>query len=136
MGKLICTDVCEVEGTELRLARKRILVVDDDAGIQELLELALAGEGYDVLVARDGIDAFEKLRDIQPDLIVLDLMMPRMDGATFARELRRRGYNTPIMVLTAASRGEQRALALDVDGYVAKPFSLPELLGQVARLAG
>jgi two-component system, OmpR family, response regulator MprA len=136
MGKLIWTDVCEVDGTELRLAGKRILVVDDDAGIQELLELALVGEGYDVLVARDGIDAFEKLRDIQPDLIVLDLMMPRMDGVTFARELRRRGYRIPIMVLTAASRGEQRALALDADGYVAKPFSLPEFLGQVARLAG
>jgi two-component system, OmpR family, response regulator MprA len=114
---------------------KKILIVDDDAGIQELLELALAGEGYDVLVARDGIDALEKLDGYGPDLIVLDLMMPRMDGTTFAAELRRRGLSIPIMMLTAASRGEQRAQALSADSYIAKPFSLPELLGQVAELA-
>jgi two-component system, OmpR family, response regulator MprA len=117
--------------------KKRILVVDDDVGIQELLELALEGEGYAVTTARDGVEALERLEATMPDLVVLDLMMPRLDGLGFITELSRRGLRSrvPVLVLTAAGKGNQRYHGLGAEAYIDKPFSLPELLDEVARLA-
>ncbi|SRR5579884_80168 len=115
----------------------RVLVVDDDAGIQELLALALTSEGYEVLVARDGLDALEKLEGFIPDVIILDLMMPRMDGLAFGEVLRERGLRgrIPILVLSAAAGGHDTVAQLKPEAYVDKPFSLPDFLQKVAQLA-
>jgi two-component system response regulator MprA len=117
---------------------KGILVVDDDPGIQELLELALKGEGYRVTVAADGIDALRAIEAHRPDLIVLDLMMPRMDGLRFSVELKRRDLrdDIPILVLTAATMGRDQANEIEAESYVDKPFNLPHFLNEVARLLG
>ncbi len=113
-----------------------VLVVDDDPGLQEALEAILQLEGYDVTTAGDGEDALAKLDNSLPALILLDLMMPRMDGFTFARELERRGLRTqvPIIVLTADGRAEQKASQIGADGALAKPFDIGTLLDEVARL--
>lgn len=118
-------------------AKKRILVVDDDAGIQELLTLALEGEGYSVTIARDGLEGIEHVEADIPDLVVLDLMMPRLDGYGFVKELTRRGLRdrVPVLVLTAASRTNERFQGVHAEGFIDKPFSLPELLEEIARLA-
>jgi CheY-like chemotaxis protein len=116
---------------------KRVLVVDDDPGLQQALEAILQLEGYEVTTARDGLDALEKVDHSQPALILLDLMMPRMDGFTFAEELKQRGLRAqiPIIVLTADGRVQQKAEQLGADGGLAKPFDITVLLDEVARLA-
>lgn len=113
-----------------------VLVVDDDPGLQEALEAILQLEGYQVATARDGLDALEQLDNALPSLILLDLMMPRMDGFTFARELERRGLRqqVPIIVLTADGRAQQKAAQVGADGALAKPFDIVALLDEVARL--
>lgn len=117
--------------------KKTVLIVEDDAGIQEILESILVEEGYEVVRAWDGVDALEKLARTMPQLILLDLMMPRMDGYAFADELRRRGLRgtIPIIVLTADGRVRQKADQLGVDGYLGKPFCLPALLDEVDRVS-
>lgn len=114
-----------------------VLIVDDDAGIQELLKLALENEGYQVMRARDGLEALDRLREAMPQVVVLDLMMPRLDGYGFMDELKRRGLReqVSVLVVTAASRGRQHLEALGAEAYLDKPFSLPEFLEEVARLA-
>lgn len=117
---------------------RTVLVVEDDAGLQETLEEILEIEGYDVTVAKDGLDALDKLSDPLPAVILLDVMMPRMDGYAFVDELRRRGLHPgiPILVLTADGRAQQKAERIGAVGYLEKPFDLRELLRQVARFAG
>ena len=114
-----------------------MLVVDDDLGIQELLELALQSEGYRVVLARDGWEALQMVEDMLPDVVVLDLMMPRLDGPGFLKEVQRRGLRERlnVLVLTAASRGREHAAQLGVESYIDKPFSLPDFLAEVGRLA-
>lgn len=120
-----------------RLEPKLVLVVDDDPGIQALLELALESEGYRVLIARDGIEALERLDEGIPHVVILDLMMPRLDGPGFIQEVQRRGLREKlnILVLTAASRGRDNAKQLGVESYLDKPFSMPDFLSEVGRLA-
>jgi two-component system response regulator MprA len=115
---------------------KPVLVVDDDSAIREILELALADEGYDVDLAGDGVEAIDKVNNKQPQLILLDWMMPRMDGEAFADELGRRGLRPaiPILMLTAAGNPEQKAARIGAEGFLTKPFELPTLLDEVARL--
>jgi CheY-like chemotaxis protein len=117
---------------------RTVLVVEDDTGLQETLEDLLAFEGYSVTVAKDGLDALAKLGDPPPAVILLDVMMPRMDGYAFAEELRRRGLHPgiPILILTADGRAQQKAERIGAAGYLEKPFDLGELLRQVARCAG
>jgi chemosensory pili system protein ChpA (sensor histidine kinase/response regulator) len=116
---------------------RTILVVDDDTNIQATLRALLEDEGYEVVVARDGVDALARLEGVQPALILLDLMMPRMDGYTFAAELQRRGLHPgiPIVVLTAGASARQAAARLGAAGYAEKPFSINGLLDTVDRLA-
>ena|SRR5581483_2814993 len=116
---------------------KLVLVVDDDPGIQELLELALRTEGYQVISARDGREALERIAEIMPDVVVLDLMMPRLDGPGFLAETKRIGIRDQlsVMVLSAASRGKDHATELGAEAYIDKPFSLHEFLEEVSRLA-
>jgi DNA-binding response OmpR family regulator len=112
-----------------------ILVVEDDLTLLEALEYNLVGEGYAVITAADGLTALEVARDEQPDLIVLDLMLPRLDGFEVCRILRRE-TNVPILMLTARSDEVDRIVGLEVgaDDYLTKPFSMRELLARVKAL--
>jgi CheY-like chemotaxis protein len=114
------------------LERKQILVVEDDDAIQESLKDVLEQEGYDVTQAYDGRQALDSLERIEPSIVLLDFMMPVMDGAEFCDELRRRGATrVPIVLLTADRRPEERAHALGVCAFVRKPMSLDTLLAVI-----
>ena len=114
--------------------KKRVLVVDDDASIRELLSAAFEDDGYEVLPAKNGEDALAVCARWRPDVIVLDLMMPVMDGWTFAKRLRERD-DIPIVVLSAANDLERHAKNLGAAFVVGKPFDLDQLLPKVARAA-
>lgn len=92
---------------------QRILIVDDELTVREALQRSLAFEGYDTEVAVDGADALEKTTAYQPDLVVLDIQMPRMDGLTAARRMRGAGTTTPILMLTARDTVGDRVTGLD-----------------------
>jgi len=113
---------------------KRILVVEDDATIRGGLRDALRSEGYEVLEAADGAQGLEAGLREDPDLILLDLMLPRMDGYEVLERLRRDAVETPVLVLTARGLEADRVkgFALGADDYIVKPFSLAELLARVA----
>ena len=115
--------------------QSRILVVEDDLTLLETLEYNLDGEGYEVITAADGLTALEVAREDQPDLIVLDLMLPRLDGFEVCRILRRE-TNVPILMLTARTDEVDRVVGLEVgaDDYLTKPFSMRELLARVKAL--
>jgi len=110
------------------MAGKRILVVDDDAKTVELVKLYLSRDGYKVLTAYDGIEALRLARESRPDLIVLDLMLPGLDGLQVCRTLRGES-DVPIIMLTAKTAEQDRLIGLDLgaDDYVTKPFSPKEL---------
>jgi DNA-binding response OmpR family regulator len=113
--------------------KETILVIEDDASISKGLKKNLAFEGYSVFVAPDGERGLELAVDKAPDLIVLDVMMPKMNGFEVLRELRRREIDVPVIMLTA--KGEEmdkvRGLDLGADDYVTKPFGLQELLARI-----
>jgi two-component system alkaline phosphatase synthesis response regulator PhoP len=113
--------------------RETILVIEDDASISKGLQKNLSFEGYSVFVAPDGERGLELAVDKAPDLIVLDVMMPKMNGFEVLRELRRREIDVPVIMLTA--KGEEmdkvRGLDLGADDYVTKPFGLQELLARI-----
>jgi DNA-binding response OmpR family regulator len=113
----------------------QILVVEDDLTLLDTLEYNLVGEGYEVITAADGLTALEVAREEQPDLIVLDLMLPRLDGFEVCRVLRRE-TNVPILMLTARTDEVDRVVGLEVgaDDYLTKPFSMRELLARVKAL--
>jgi DNA-binding response OmpR family regulator len=113
----------------------RILVVEDDLTLLETLDYNLTAEGYDVITADDGLTALEIAREEQPDLIVLDLMLPRMDGFEVCRILRHE-MSVPILMLTARADEVDRVVGLEVgaDDYLTKPFSMRELLARVKAL--
>jgi len=114
----------------------RILIVEDEPAILRGLADNLRFESYEVLTAADGPSGYAALKEHKPDLIILDLMLPKMSGYDVCRRARAEGIVTPILMLTA--RGEEadrvRGLDLGADDYVSKPFSLPELLARVRAL--
>ena len=114
------------------MAGKRVLVVDDDVKTVELVKLYLNRDGYRVLTAYDGTEALRLAREGHPDLIVLDLMLPGIDGLEICRTLRGES-NVPIIMLTARTTEEDRLTGLDLgaDDYVPKPFSPKELAARV-----
>jgi DNA-binding response OmpR family regulator len=116
----------------------KILVVDDDPDAIELIKFNLKGAGYDVLTAVDGHDALKKALSLLPDLIVLDLILPEVDGLEVCKILRRdqRISATPILMLTAKAAEIDRVLALELgaDDYVTKPFSPRELILRIKKL--
>ena len=116
---------------------KAVLVVDDDPWVRDMLELALLGEGYEVTLAGDGVEAIERVEARRPSLILVDLMMPRMNGFEFAEQLRLRGLRSaiPLLAVTGAGEGVWSTAGLEADGLVTKPFRLPELFDAVAGLA-
>lgn len=114
---------------------QRILVVDDDPEILSLLKRGLSYEGYAVETVSNGAEALAKAREKEPDLVVLDVMMPEMDGVEVARRLRQAG-DVPILMLTAKGTVADRVAGLDggADDYVVKPFAFDELLARVRAL--
>ena len=109
-----------------------ILVVDDEKNIVKLARLYLTNEGYRVETAADGKQALERAKSVRPDLIVLDIMMPEMDGLTVCRELRKTS-NVPVIILTARGDDIDRIIGLEIgaDDYMAKPFNPRELVARV-----
>jgi two-component system response regulator MprA len=114
----------------------RILVVDDELAVRESLRRALALEGHEVELAADGREALARIARSAPDLVVLDVLMPELDGLEVSRRLRAAGDRTPILMLTARAEVEDRVAGLDAgaDDYLGKPFALDELLARVRAL--
>ncbi|MFB8169175.1 response regulator transcription factor [Kitasatospora purpeofusca] len=115
---------------------RTVLVVEDDPGVRTTLDQLLRFEGYRVLTATDGQDALELLERHRPDLAVVDVVMPRLDGLALCRMLRRRGDRLPVLVLTARHQLGDRVAGLDAgaDDYLAKPFATEELLARIRAL--
>jgi DNA-binding response OmpR family regulator len=113
-----------------------VLAIEDDPAILRGLSDNLRFEGYDVVTASDGETGYRLQRERKPDLILLDLMLPRMSGLELCRKLRGEGIQTPILMLTARSEEPDRVLGLDLgaDDYVTKPFSVLELMARVRAL--
>ena len=107
----------------------RLLVVDDDANIREMLDMVLVSEGFDVITAPHGAAALRLIDEVRPDVILLDMKMPVMDGWEFLRQYRRRpGAKVPVVVLTAAQDDTRRAADARADAYIAKPFAIDDLI--------
>jgi two-component system, OmpR family, alkaline phosphatase synthesis response regulator PhoP len=111
----------------------RILVVEDDLSILTGLSMSLRFEGYEVLQAQDGRAGLQKMIDERPDLLVLDVMLPQMNGFEVLEELKKRGNTVPVVVLSAKGVETDRVMGLNLgaDDYVVKPFSLQELLARI-----
>jgi len=114
------------------MSSAKILVVDDAPQVRRVMRTSLTAQGYTVLEARDGEQALESVRETPPDLILLDVNMPRMDGVTACREIRRSSA-VPIIMLTVRDAERDKVAALDAgaDDYVVKPFGMPELLARI-----
>ena len=114
------------------MANEKILVVDDDANICELLRLYLTKEGYQVTTANDGEEGLDKFNQVKPDMVLLDVMMPKMDGLEVCRRIRKAG-NTPVMMLTAKGETFDKVLGLELgaDDYMVKPFDTKEVIARI-----
>ncbi len=119
-----------------RAPEARVLVVDDETSIADLLATGLRFVGFDVRTARSGLEALTLVRDWRPELIVLDVMMPDVDGFEVTRRLRGEGRQTPVLFLTARDAVEDKVAGLTIGGddYVTKPFSLEEVVARVRAL--
>ena len=122
-------------------AGPRVLVVDDEDSITELLSMALRYEGFEVQTASSGYGALEQVDEFRPDLILLDVMLPDIDGFSIAERLRRDRRDIPVLFLTArdATEDKIRGLTIGGDDYVTKPFSVAELVARtqaILRRAG
>ncbi|MDD5355218.1 MAG: response regulator [Candidatus Omnitrophica bacterium] len=120
------------------MANKKILVVDDETQLVEMVKMRLEANGYDVIVAYDGQDGLDKARQEKPDLIILDLMLPKIDGYKVCRMLKfdEKYKNIPIIMFTARAQAEDEKLGKEVgaDAYVTKPFEPQVLLGKIKSL--
>jgi two-component system, OmpR family, response regulator MprA len=125
----VLIEVAEVQGG-------RVLVVDDDPDVREAVETALELEGHRVTTATDGLAALQRLAQSEFDAVVLDVLMPNLDGFEVCRRLRAAGNRTPVLILTARDSEEDtiRGLDLGADDYLVKPFALGELLARVRAL--
>ena len=111
-----------------------ILVIDDDEDLREMVEMVLSAEGFRVTSAANGAEALERVRSEMPALILLDMLMPVLDGWGFAREFRElHGRAAPLIVLTAGEDSRQRATDVAADDLLAKPFHLEDLLAMVRK---
>src|SRR4030095_2807631 len=116
--------------------RARVLVAEDDRSVRESLVMALGLEGYDIEAVSDGEQALKAVLNHEPDAVVLDVMMPFVDGLTVCRRLRARGVKGPILILTARHEIADRVSGLDAgaDDYLVKPFALDELSARLRAL--
>jgi DNA-binding response OmpR family regulator len=127
----------EKSSQEIAANKKRILLVDDDAEIVETLRFALTGRGYEILVARDGNQGLALAEREDPDLVILDMMMPKRSGFLVLERLRRtRPVPIRVIMITANEGSRHKAYAemLGVDDYIRKPFAMDRLLDSVDRL--
>ena len=117
-------------------SRPRVLVVDDDRAVRDSLRRSLEFNGYDVVLAADGAEGLVAVGSQHPDVVVVDVMMPRLDGIETTRALRAAGNDVPILVLTARDAVGDRVEGLDAgaDDYLTKPFALQELLARLRAL--
>jgi DNA-binding response OmpR family regulator len=115
---------------------KRVLIIEDDLAILRGLKDNLEYDKYEVLTATDGEQGYCLIQEKNPDLVILDLMLPKMSGYELCRKVREEGLNTPILMLTARGEEVDRVLGLDLgaDDYVTKPFSVPELLARIRAI--
>ena len=113
--------------------QKTVLIVEDEKNIVDILRFNLQREGYQTLEAYDGADGLEKARTVNPDLILLDVMLPKMNGFDVCRTLREAGDNVPVIILTAREEETDKVLGLEIgaDDYITKPFSMRELIARV-----
>jgi len=120
-------------GDRVATAQARLLVVDDEPNILELLSVSLRFSGFEVATASNGLEALTVARGFRPDLVVLDVMMPGLDGFEVVRRLRGEGTRVPVLFLTAKDGTEDKVqgLTLGGDDYVTKPFSLEELVARI-----
>jgi two-component system response regulator MprA len=116
--------------------RPRVLVVDDDRAVRESLRRSLEFNGYDVALAADGAEALAGIAGTGPDVVIMDVMMPKLDGIEATKALRKAGNDIPILVLTARDAVGDRVEGLDAgaDDYLTKPFALQELLARIRAL--
>ena len=116
--------------------KKQILIIEDDAHIAEGMKLNLSLQGYNVFIAPDGLSGLQQWKELKPDLIVLDIMLPHIDGISVLRSIRLEDERIPILVVSAKGETDDRieGLSYGVDDYLAKPFHLDEFLLRVERL--
>jgi two-component system alkaline phosphatase synthesis response regulator PhoP len=115
---------------------KKILIVEDDPGIQMSIKDEFESEGYHVMTTNDGENGLQMILDKKPDLVILDIMLPGLDGYEVCKRLRMEGNNTPVIMLTVKDKEIDKVLGLEfgADDYVTKPFSLRELLARVKSI--
>jgi len=122
------------------MAKKIILIIEDEIGMVEMLKLRLEANGYDVISALDGMAGLEKARKEKPDLIILDLMLPKMDGYKVCALLKKdtQYAKIPIILFTARAQESDKQMGKDVgaDAYITKPFEPQVLLGKIKELLG
>jgi len=113
-----------------------ILIIDDEADLREMLQFKFEAEGYRVVTAHDGLDGLEKLKGIKPDLIILDMNMPRMGGIEFYKNICDSGFKPqyPVLVLTARANLESMFRDFAIDGFMIKPFDVDQLAKEVAAI--
>lgn len=113
--------------------KEKILIIEDEEDLVKGLKLNLADEGYEVDWASDGVEGLRKALEEQPDLIILDIMLPKMNGLDICRELRKKNISIPIIMLTAKGEEIDKVLGLEIgaDDYMTKPFSIRELLARI-----
>ena len=118
------------------MGKKKILVVEDEAHLAEGLKLNLSLKGYHVRVAQDGVSALRKWKEYDPDMMVLDIMLPELDGLSVLRHIRQKDERFPVLILSARGDSEDKikGFSFGVDDYLAKPFNLEEFLLRVERL--
>uniref|UniRef100_UPI0024539636 response regulator n=1 Tax=Nocardia cyriacigeorgica TaxID=135487 RepID=UPI0024539636 len=119
-------------GTPQQTPEARVLVVDDEPMIVELLDVSLRFQGFEVATAADGAQALDLARTFRPQALIVDVMMPGMDGFGLLRRLRADGFDAPVLFLTARDDVHDKVtgLTLGADDYVTKPFSLEEVVGR------
>ena len=132
-GRIVTGNTSPDARTGERVAEARLLVVDDEPNILELLATSLRFAGFEVTTAANGRDALAEARRLRPDLVVLDVMMPDMDGFAVVRRMRGEGSTAPVLFLTARDATEDKVTGLTVGGddYVTKPFSLEEIVARI-----